>query len=1048
MIRPTASIFTLAIIAMSAAAQSKLDFARDVRPILANHCWSCHGFDEEVRGAGLRLDARDAATSPLKNGRRAIVPGNAKDSAVVQRLYHEKPSKRMPPPEFKKPITDAQRDILKRWIEEGAVYSEHWAFVPPARPPLPTVKNKQWPINPIDFFILARLEREGLAPSPPASKETLLRRAALDLTGLPPTLDDLDRFLKDPAPDAYEKAVDRLLASPRYAEKMAVSWLDLARYADTNGYNNDDERTMWPWRDWVLRAFDTNMPYDQFLVEQLAGDLLPKATLDQKIATGFNRNHGFTTEGGIIEEEYRVEYVADRVHTASTAALALSFQCARCHEHKYDPISQKEYYEFYAFFNNIEDKLVPFSQRIASAPYVKYTPPEIAEKLTAVEKRLKDADQRIATCEKLARDNSLAWESRLSDDDRKKIRLDGLEFHLPLDEGKGEAVADGREPRGVFKGTPRWTDGKFGKAVDINDSTFVELKNVPEFTGGEPFSASIWIEPKTGEGTILSKMNEKNAHRGYDFLIEGGGKVACHIVSHWPDDGLKIITKSPIPKDGWRHLAMTYDGSRKAAGVKIYVDGKLAETTATNDTLKGVITTPTPFRLGRRGDSLPFQGKIDDVRLYRRQLSAEDVAALAAGNAPATFDLASLSPDKRTPAESDLVARHYLDNVDAEYAKAKTERSDALKAKAELEKGIVQAMVMDEQPKRRETFILKRGQYDQLGEKVSANVPAFLPPLPKDAPRDRLALAKWLVDPKHPLTARVAVNRWWEALFGAGIVETVEDFGLQGELPSHPELIDWLATELIRTKWDVKAMHKLIVTSATYRQSSKVTADHLAKDPKNRLLGRSPRYRLPAETVRDNALAVSGLLKEKLGGPSVKPYQPAGLWEDVSVERRYKYVPDQGDGLYRRGLYTFWRRTIAPPGMTTFDAPNREYCVPRRSRTNTPLQALILQNDPTYVEAARIFAERMMKASPGVDERLSLGFRLALSREPSRAERRILSELLTESRQRYGKNPDVATKLLATGDRPRDPALDPVELASWTVIASTSLNLDEAISRP
>ena len=770
--RLMATIWILAAMSPAIAQSDKaLEFGRDVRPILANHCLACHGFDESSREAGLRLDLRESATATLKSGRRAIVPGKPAESELIARIDHDKPSRRMPPPEFKKPITEAQRAVLRRWIEEGASFSEHWAFVAPKRVVPPAVKSANWPINPIDNFILHRLERKRLHPSPPAPKETLLRRVALDLTGLPPNVDELDVFLSDPSPMAYEKAVDRLLASPRYAEKMAVAWLDLARYADTNGYNNDAERTMWPWRDWVLRAFNANLPYDRFLVEQLAGDPLPGATAEQKLATGFNRNHGITTEGGIIPEEYRVEYVADRVHTASTTALALSFQCARCHEHKYDPISQKEYYEFFGFFNNIEDRLVDYNQPTPSAPFIPYLPPETADKLADVE-----------------------------------------------------------------------------RAIAAN-------------------------------------------------------------------------------------------------------------------------------KLGREGEALAVE-------------------------------------------------------------------------KARLEKSFVQTMVMEELPKRRETFVLKRGQYDQRGEKVEPGLPGFLPPLPKDAPANRLGLARWLVEPSHPLTARVAVNRWWASYFGVGIVETVEDFGLQGDLPSHPELLDWLATELIRTNWDVKAMQKMIVTSATYRQSSRIEPEHLAKDPKNRLLARSPRYRLPAESVRDNALAISGLLKNRFGGPSVKPYQPPGLWEEVAVERRHTYVPDKGDNLYRRGIYTFWRRTIAPPGMTTFDAPNREYCVPRRAQTNTPLQALILQNDPTYVEAARVLAERMMEAETSDEARLRYAMKRAVARDCSPQERAILLRLYEDSRKQFQNAPAAAAKLLAIGNQPRNAALDAAELAAWTSVASTILNMDETISRP
>jgi hypothetical protein len=1031
------------------AAAVKLDFARDVRPILANHCWACHGPDETSRAAGLRLDRRESALAALKDGKRAIVPGNLVDSALVQRIDHEKPSRRMPPLDFKKQITDAQRQVLKRWIAEGAEYAEHWAFVAPRRPELLAVKNKAWPINPIDHFILHRLESEGLTPSPPASKETLLRRVALDLTGLPPTLDDLDLYLKDTSANAYEKAVDRFLASPRYAEKMATSWLDAARYADTNGYNNDEERTMWPWRDWVINAFHKNMPFDQFLVEQLAGDLLPSATLEQKIATGFNRNHVFTTEGGIFEEEYRTEYVADRVHTTATVFLGMSLQCARCHEHKYDPISQKEYYEFFAFFNNVPDRTFGYNAKNIGEPFVKYAPPETLAALADLDKRLAERDGQIAKRESDAAERASMWEGRLTAEERRKISLAGQAFHLHLDEGEGTAVADERRGvKGTVKGA-RWTDGKFRKALEFDGTNHVDLYSHGSLSSDQPFSFSVWIYPATGEGTILSKISEKYQYRGYDLVVEEGGKLASHLVHRWPEDGLKVIAKNPISLNAWHHLVLTYDGSLKAGGVKLYLDGKAAPLDISKDQLKGSIGSSAPFHLGKRGESYPFKGKIDEVQLFHQELKSDDVAVLAADKALSTVvDVLALDAAQRTEPQKAQLRRYYLENIDAEFRRLKAERADLANQKAALEKTMVPTMVMQELPKRRDTYLLKRGQYDQRGDKVEPGVPRVFPRLPPNAPADRLALARWLVQPSHPLTARVTVNRWWAAYFGAGIVETVEDLGLQGDLPSHAELLDWLATELMRTGWDVKAMQKLIVTSATYRQLSKVTPDLLTKDPKNRLLARSPRSRLPAETVRDNALAISGLLKEKVGGPSVKPYQPPGLWEEVAVERRYKYVPDTGDGYYRRGMYTFWRRTCPPPGMTTFDAPDRETCVARRARTNTPLQALILLNDPTYVEAARVLAERMMKAGTTDDARMNFAFKLAVAREASTDERRILMALLKDSLTRYRADPAAAQKLLSTGPAGRDTAIPDVDLAAWTSVASMILNLDETISRP
>jgi hypothetical protein len=824
------------------AAKPEIQFNRDIRPILSENCFLCHGPDHAKRKAGLRLDTPDGAAVELDAG-RAIVPGKPLESLLVQRILAE-PAKRMPPAKSGRHLTQHQIDLLREWIAQGAQYEKHWSFLPPRRPPLPKVKDKAWPKNPIDYLVLARLEKEGFKPSPEAPRQTLLRRVTLDLTGLPPTPAELAAFVADRSPAAYEKVVDRLLASPRYAERMTMHWLDLARYADTNGYNNDEERTMWPWRDWVIDAFLENMPYDQFLSEQLAGDLLEGATLSQKIATGFNRNHVITTEGGIFPEEYRVEYVADRIHTAATVFLGLSMQCARCHDHKYDPISQKDYYRFFAFFNNVEDQTIGYNGGAAARPYLKA--PSKAERAELVQ-----------------------------------IELRRLELAKLLRDRQAAAAAP----------QAKWE------------------RELPAAMKSEAFA----------------------------YLAE----------------------------------------------------------------------------------------------------------ALA------------VAPDKRSPAQHDQVRDAFSETADEVYQRLQMDSGDLARRQLAIEKKAPLTMVMAEQETPRKTFVLKRGQYDQPGELVTAGVPGALPNLPPEVPANRLGLARWLATPRHPLTARVAVNRWWEMLFGAGIVETVEDFGAQGAWPSHPELLDWLATDFASSsarenqrKWDVKTLLKRIVTSATYRQSSRVTRELFEKDPKNRLLARGPRVRLPAETLRDQALAVSGLLKERLGGPSVMPYQPAGLWEEVSVERRAIYKQDTGDGLYRRSMYTYWKRTCPPPGMTAFDAPDREFCTIRRARTNTPLQALVMLNDATYLEAARKMAERLLQEGGATSEgRLRYAFRLAVCRDPRDAEQKLLLSLYEEAHARFGKELKAADKLLRVGASPRDRTLDAAELAAWTTVASAIMNLDEAITK-
>ncbi len=1056
-----ASIVALALANLASAGEAaqkpgKVEFARDIRPILANHCWSCHGPDEKTRESGLRLDVRDAAIARLKSGNVALVPGNGKASGMMARIHAKKESQRMPPPDSKKPLSDAQKQMLQRWIAEGAEYQEHWAFLAPKRPAPPTVKDRAWVRNPIDAFVLHRLEREGMRPSPEAEPRTLIRRLSFDLTGLPPSLDETDAFVKvweaSPATrqTLVEQAADRLLASPRYAERMTIPWLDAARYADTNGYNNDEERTMWPWRDWVIEAFRTNMPYDRFLVEQLAGDLLPGATLPQRIATGFNRNHVLTTEGGIFEEEYRVEYVADRVHTTATAVLGLSMQCARCHDHKYDPITQKEYYQFFAFFNNVNEKPLGYNKAAAAEPFIRYQSSETQAKLAALTKQRADAVASLKQREAGIDAALAAWEKSLTPADRQKLAKAGAILHLPLDEGKGNQVADAVQPtrHGTIQGTATWVEGKTGKALQFDGKTHVDLGALAAFDSGDPFTVSAWIFPTSPEAaTVIARMDDADAYRGWDILLEGG-KVASHLIHRWPNDGLKVVTKQPLSLNAWHHLLVRYDGSRKAAGVRIHVDGKPQPLDTHTDKLQGTIRTDKPLHLGKRSQSANFQGRIDDVQLFASDLGADDAARLAQGQpVGAVGEILTLAPARRDAAQQSTLRRYYLDVIDADARKHRSELADLERQLAELDKAGVPVMVMAEMTPPRQAHLLKRGQYDQPGDKVLAGVPALLPPLPKDAPANRLGLARWMVDPAHPLTARVAVNRWWSMVFAAGLVESVEDFGLQGELPSHPELLDWLATELVRTGWDVKAMQKLIVTSSTYRQSSRLTKEQFERDPKNRLLARAPRQRLSAETIRDNALAVSGLLKEKLGGPSVKPYQPAGLWEDVSVERRYKYVADKGDGLYRRSMYTFWRRTCPPPSMLLFDAPDRETCFIRRARTNTPLHALVLLNDPIYVEAARKLAERVMHAGADADARLVLAFRLTLARTPTAKEKAILGEMVQQSLAKFRNDPAAAAKLLGVGDSPRDARLDAVELAAWTTAMNLLLNLDETITK-
>lgn len=1050
---------SLALLALTSAGSvqaqdvaKKVDFAREVKPILANHCWNCHGPDEKTRQAGLRLDDQTSATSTLESGMAAIVPSDASKSSLLARIDTDDHSLLMPPAETQKPLSEKQKQTLRKWIEEGAEFSEHWAFIPPVRPAIPAVQKRDWPRNEIDYFVLATLEANKLSPNSEAEKGTWLRRVTLDMTGLPPTLDELEAFLADQSESAYESVVDRLFKSPHYAERQAMLWLDGARYADTNGYNNDEVRTMWPWRDWLIRSFQEGLPYDQFVIQQLAGDLLPNATIPQKVATGFVRNHVLTTEGGIIPEEYQAEYVADRIHTTSTVFLGLSMQCARCHDHKYDPFTQRDYYRMAAFFNNVPDNIVGYSQGKMAEPLLKVPSPEQQAELERLSKETVRLKAALAERRNQLDTELVTWEQKLTPTEKEQLGAAGLVTHFAFLEKEGDSFVDSRSSGRVAKGigSIARSEGKLNGAIELDGSNYLEQAEVGDFEADQAFSFAVWQKLTSSEAsTALSRMDEANSFRGYDLILESG-KVAVHIVETWPEKAFKVVTKNAISLNEWHHIVVVYDGSKKASGLKIYVDNVEQQLDVTNNnSIETSIRTDKPFHIGRRTTSAPFRGAIDDIQVYSKALTAEEVKQLHAGSPIGTLkDLLAKTADQRTSEEKELLKDYFFTQVDPQARQLRADADKIPALQAELDKAIPVTMIMGEMANRRKTFILKRGQYDQLGEEVTAGLPNSLSGGMEVPANNRLELANWLTSPNHPLTARVAVNRWWEQYFGTGIVETSEDFGVQGSPPSHPELLDWLSKELIENGWDQREIMKKIVLSATYRQSSRATAELLQIDPMNRLLTRGPRNRLPAELVRDNALAISGLLQRKIGGPSVKPYQPAGLWEDVSVERRESYVPDQGEGLYRRSMYTFWKRTCPPPSMSTFDAPDRETCVVRRARTNTPLQALVLLNDPTYLEASRNLATKLLKELQADEARLEQAFLLSVARKPSATEEKIVLQALTDARLEFRQSPAEAESYLKIGNTPRDTELDLVELAAWTSVANLILNLDETISKP
>ena len=1025
-----------------AAFAGPLQYNRDIRPILSDKCFHCHGADAAAKNIPLRLDSEEAAKGLIKD-HRAIVPGDPTSSELVKRITAENKAKRMPPAYSGLTLTADEISKLQTWIGEGATWQPHWSFVKPERPVTPSVQQSSWVRNPIDSFVLERLEREGLHPSPEAPRLTWLRRVTLDLTGLPPTPAEATAFEKDRSDQAYERVVDRLLASPRYGERMAIRWLDAARYADTNGYQYDAERHMWRWRDWVIDSFNRNQPFDKFILEQLAGDLLPNATLDQKIATGFNRNHRTNTEDGIIPEEYAAEYVVDRVDTASTVFLGLTLGCARCHNHKYDPFTQKEYYQLFSYFNNIPElgRGIKYGN---SAPFISAPTLSQQSRLQQLTAQLKSTERGLTAEEAKAAAHRAAWE--------KSLGGQAQSHWAPTADLTAAFSLDNAAELKAVRGTPGTVEGRLGKAIQLDGKTAISVGQIAPYDITDRFTLSAWVySDKTLDGSVVSRMVDNDKGKGYGMHMHGG-KVHVHITSNWADDALRITTEEVLAPGKWHHILATYDAAPMAENLKVYVDGSLAKVKIDLDTLyrpirnaNNVVKEPVLIG-GGEGPSRRFTGAIDEVRLYQRVLTPEEIAILALGET--TNAIAAKPAKDRTPAEQAQLRAAYLDTASEPALRtAWNAYGDSLAALHKLQLQFPTVMVMQEKPVRSDTFILLRGAYDKPGEKVTPGTPAVLPPLPANAPANRLGLAHWVTSPENPLLARVTVNRFWQMYFGTGIVKTTEDFGRQGEWPSHPELLDWLATEFITSKWDTKALQKKIVLSATYRQSSHSSPELQGKDPDNRLLARGPRFRLPAEVVRDQALSAAGLLVEKVGGPSVKPYQPAGLWKDLTMQG-LDY--DQGDGedLYRRSLYTFWKRTIAPPMMANFDSALRESCTVRETRSNTPLQALTLMNDVTFLEASRSLAERMLReGGPDAASKLKYGFQLAVGRVPSATEQQVIESNLAFHRDYFQSHNDKAAAYLKQGSRPVPATVKPEEIASYAAVASLFFNLDETVTK-
>lgn len=1017
-----------------AAVPATVDYNWHIKPILSDRCYKCHGPDDQARKAALRLDTQDGAygVSREDSTLHIIAPGNAAASLLMKQITSDDPRQRMPPPESNLSLTQQEIALIQRWIDQGADWKPHWAFIPPAEPDLPEINHDAWARGPIDYFILQKIESAGLSPSDEASRTELIRRVTFDLTGLPPTPAELDAFERDERLDAYEQIVDQLLARPAYGERMTSMWLDVARYADTHGYQDDRPRTMWPWRDWVVRAFNENLPYDDFVTWQIAGDLLPDATFEQRLATGFNRNHAITQEGGVVAAEYLTEYVADRTNTTSTAFLGITMECAKCHDHKYDPILQEEYYSMFAFFNGVDEEAQISYFDLAPRPSIPLEDPVLEASILQTQAGIDSLEQVLASWPQpvppsgwMPNPAGTVASARLL-----WLPLDTLRHLIsPALEGPDAMANTGLEK---VVAVPAVVSGRQGGAVEFDGQNFLNLGLEADFEWFHRFSLSAWVLAKeqTGDVALLSKRNGEQKRSGYDLARTRSGRLRLRLI-HDGEHQISVESSRSFLPNTWVHVSATYDGSGRAAGVQLYLDGVRSGVRVIEDTLEresilngnGLLAGHwTPRNRTIDGIEGMMGGALDDVHIHARALTDREVAHLA-GHAPSLQS-----------------AQHYQEHHDPAFQAANT----ALDSLRRSIRRIPNVMVMEEMPAPRTTHVLDRGAYDAPLDSVGPATPAAILPFPDDLPRNRLGLAQWLMHPENPLTARVAVNRFWQLLFGKGLVNTPEDFGNQGALPSHPELLDYLAVAFTASGYDIKALLKEMVMSSTYRQSSRIPKILQQRDPDNLFLARAPRKRLSAEMIRDNALSVSGLLNPAIGGEPVRPYQPAGLWKALANqigENRYRPGPD----MHRRSLYTYWKRTIPPPAMLTFDAPERSVCTVERQSTATPLQSLILLNDPQYVEAARALASsvRIHEASDA-RQQIAAAFRWLTSRMPKEAELDALLDLFQEQAAEFEQDPKGARDLVSVGVSPLRQNTGIAQLAAMTVVTSTIMNLDEA----
>jgi hypothetical protein len=1041
----------------------ELDFNYDVKPILSDKCFACHGPDQSKQKGGLRLDTEEGAYAALKSakGTHAIVPGDLAGSVVYTRLISQDPELQMPPPASNLKLSAREIAVLTRWIEQGAKYKPHWSFIKPEKPKIPATTLTGWAKSPIDHFILERLEKEGLGPSAEASREDLIRRASFDLTGLPPTLAEIDAFVADKSPDAYEKLIDRLLQSSAYGERMASEWMDVARYADSDGYLDDKHRDFSPWRDWVIGAFNRNVPYDRFITMQLAGDLLPDKTRESIMATAFNRLHKKSSEAGIVFEEYRVEYNADRVQTLGQGILGLSVQCARCHDHKYDPISQEAYYKLFGLFNSTDETGSPvYGTDQTPGPAMLLTDQENEKLLRFFDQQATELTSRLAHNAAGSEADFRQWvnTAKLSENLVRKQAGDGLVAYYPFDKlettGKNTVT-----PNLVNKKQPAQCNevilkpGVKGNAYFVSDYNSIKLgHNIGWRERTEPFSVDLWINPNTvypDAGIFYHCEDIRVGYKGYSLRL-ADNKLQFIIAHSYPQNSIQVSTVAAVPAKKWTQVTVTYDGSSKASGAKIYVNGEIAPVVTDFDNLyKGILFEKNihtygfhGFMLGQRNLLIPFKdGGLDELRIYDKELTALEVLY---SNNPA-----KVGEILRKPLAGTMVKDFYLASYNARNRSLRDSLKASMDQQNRLVNSIPELMVMGDLPKPRPTYLLTRGVYNAHGKEVSPGALETVLPFEGKFPKNRLGLARWLFDKDNPLTARVFVNRIWQMHFGNGIVRSSADFGNQGNLPSHPQLLDWLAVDFVESGWNIKKLHKSIMLSATYRQSSKTTPKLTEKDPENLLLARGARFRFTAEMVRDNSLAISGLLVNKIGGQSVYPYQPAGLWDElIDKVWRYPYLQQPGEGLYRRSLYTIWKRTSPPPSMLIFDAPERGECVVKRRSTSTPLQALVMLNDPQYIEAARVLAERVINETKG-DETQSVEtvFRLITGRRPDGTEKTILSEFYKEELKRFQNQPARALEYLSTGELKWDRAIRPEKIAALATVSNAIMNTDEGYTR-